>query len=497
MPTPTDLRRADPRFPAFFRHRALAGGHLITGLAGRWAVLDDAEWQAFVEGRVDPASETWETLRRGGFIRAEVDVDDLAARLRRKKAFLGSGPNLHIVVTTLRCNETCAYCHASRADLGTEGVDLTAEVAEQVVDRILETTSPDVTIEFQGGEPLVNWPVVRHLVDYALEKNRVAGKSLEFTLVSNLAAMDEEKLAFLLGHKVQVCTSVDGPAPLHNKQRVLAGGDAHATALRWIKRLNEAYRDEGLDPEVYHVEALPTVTRAALADPEGLIDTYLELGCKAIYLRRLDPFGFAAKTRAKLGYSVEEFLEFYRRALDHIIELNLKGTRILERTAAIFLTKILTPDDPNFLDIRSPCGAGIGQLAYNYDGSVFTCDEGRMLHEMGDDMFVLGHVGTGRYRDFVGHDTVKNMILASDLDASPDCADCAYNPYCGICPVYNYATQGSLHGQMRRSDWCAGHMGIQDHLFGKLAEGDPAVREVFRRWVEVRPRDHYLHEAES
>jgi uncharacterized protein len=295
---------------------------------------------------------------------------------------------------------------------------------------------------------------------------------------------------------VQVCTSVDGPAPLHNKQRVLAGGDAHGLATGWIRRLNDAYREAGLDPNVYHVEALPTITRATLAEPETLIDTYLELGCKAIYLRRLDPFGFAARTRAKLGYDVDEFLEFYRRALDHIIELNLAGTQILERTAAIFLTKILTPDDPNFLDIRSPCGAGIGQLAYNYDGSVFTCDEGRMLHEMGDDMFLLGHAATERYRDFVGHDTVKSMILASDLDASPDCAQCAYNPYCGICPTYNYATQGSLHGQMRRSDWCAGHMGIQDHLFAKLAEDDPKVREVFRRWVEVRPRDHYLHEAE-
>jgi len=90
---------------------------------------------------------------------------------------------------------------------------------------------------------------------------------------------------------------------------------------------------------------------------------------------------------------------------------------------------------------------------------------------------------------------VRSTILASSLDAQPDCAQCAYNPYCGICPVYNYTTQGSLHGQMRTSSWCASHMGILDYLFEKLAEADPDVLSTFDRWVSVRPRDHYLHEV--
>ncbi|MEZ4385719.1 MAG: hypothetical protein R3A79_30650 [Nannocystaceae bacterium] len=66
-----------------------------------------------------------------------------------------------------------------------------------------------------------------------------------------------------------------------------------------------------------------------------------------------------------------------------------QGVEILERFAAIFLTGILRGEDPNFLDVRAPAGTGIGQLAVNYDGTVFTRDEGRMLHEMGDDNFFL------------------------------------------------------------------------------------------------------------
>ena len=52
--------------------------------------------------------------------------------------------------------------------------------------------------------------------------------------------------------------------------------------------------------------------------------------------------------------------------------------------------KMLTADDPNFVDILSPCGAGTGQVAYSHDGRIFTCDEARMVSAMGDDMFAIG-----------------------------------------------------------------------------------------------------------
>ena len=71
--------------------------------------------------------------------------------------------------------------------------------------------------------------------------------------------------------------------------------------------------------------------------------------------------------------------------------------------------------------------------------------------------------------------------------------NCAYNPYCGACPVHTYKTQGSLSGRMRESTVCMVHKGIQDYLFEKLIENDPAVMEVFRRWTTHRPREHFVH----
>jgi len=66
--------------------------------------------------------------------------------------------------------------------------------------------------------------------------------------------------------------------------------------------------------------------------------------------------------------------------------------KVREKAAVTFLKKIMTEEDPNHLDFRSPCGAGIGQLAYNYNGKVYTCDEGRMMSMMNDESFCLGNV---------------------------------------------------------------------------------------------------------
>jgi sulfatase maturation enzyme AslB (radical SAM superfamily) len=93
----------------------------------------------------------------------------------------------------------------------------------------------------------------------------------------------------------------------------------------------------------------------------------------------------------------------------------------------------------------------------------------------------------------MGHQTVRSMAIASNLDAQPDCVNCAYNPYCGVCPVHNYKTQGSLFGRMRDSAWCAVHKGIQDYLFEKIAAAEPAVMDAFSKWIIVRDRSHYLH----
>ncbi|MFK7987145.1 MAG: His-Xaa-Ser system radical SAM maturase HxsB [Sandaracinaceae bacterium] len=489
-------KKLDTTQQAFFRHRRIGPDRtLLTNLEGNWIVLSDAEMRAFATGQLEEGTGLYERLSDKNFLRATWNQDAAREALAKRRRFLGYGPNLHIFVVTLRCNETCVYCHASRADMDAVDTDMSRETAEKGVDLAFSSTSPGITIEFQGGEPLVNFDIVKHIIEYATEKNETAKKALDFTMVSNMALMTDEKLDYLLEHKVQLCTSIDGPKELHDKQRILKTYSAYDAATQWIKTINEAYIAKGLDPALYHVEALLTTTKAALSRPKEIVDTYAELGCRALFLRPLDPFGFAGKTAKMVEYPRQAYLDFYAEATDYILELNASGTQMIERFGAIFLTKILQGEDPNFLDIRSPAGAGIGQLAYSYDGSIYSCDEGRMLAAQGDQTFRLGHVASSSYREIVGHPTVRAMVIASNLDTQPDCVACTYNPYCGIQTTHNHKTQGSIFGRMRESNICAVHKGIQDYLFNKLAEGEPSAMEAFRRWTTTRPREHFLYDG--
>ena len=465
------IQRPSTTFPAFFRVRQLGDMFLVTNAQGDWLMLDAHDFKAFGEGTVAPNTPLWGRLRAANLIRAEFDVAAAAARMKKRYRFLDYGPNLHMLVATLRCNETCVYCHASRADMDATHTDMTAEIAEKSVELALASS--------------VNFPVVKHAILYGQKRAQELGKSVEFTMVSNLALMDEEKLSFLLDHRVQLCTSIDGPEHLHDKQRKLVASSSYNAAVGWIARINKAYVERGLDPTLYHVEALLTTTREALSRGHDIVDTYAKLGCRALFLRPIDPFGFMEKTGARVDYPREDFLKFYRDTTDYIIEQNKKGVQILERYAAIFLTKILHGEDPNFLDIRSPGGAGVSAIAYNHNGKVFAGDEARMMHETGDDL---------TYEKIVTHPTVRALALASNVNGRPDCVNCAYNPFCGVDGVHTYKTQGSISGRMRESTVCAVHKGIQDYLFEKLRENDPEVMEIFRRWTINRAREHFVQE---
>jgi uncharacterized protein len=198
----TQISKVDKSFPAFFRFRQVGDRVVVTNYEGNFVLLTQDEFKSYLEGTVARDSALYTRLRDRNFIRAEYDQAKAAERYRERKVFLNHGPNLHILVVTLRCNETCVYCHASRADMDAVHTDMSRETAEKSIDLILKTTSPWVTIEFQGGEPLVNFPVVQHAIEYALEQNKKVGKQLEFTMVSNLALMDEKKLEYLLSRKV-------------------------------------------------------------------------------------------------------------------------------------------------------------------------------------------------------------------------------------------------------------------------------------------------------
>jgi hypothetical protein len=120
-----------------------------------------------------------------------------------------------------------------------------------------------------------------------------------------------------------------------------------------------------------------------------------------IFLRPLSPYGFAVKTKQFHRYDATGWLDFYRRGLRYILDVNKAGRHFPEFYSALILRRMLTDRPIGYVDLRSPAVIGLGALVYNYDGRVFASDEGRMLSEMGDNTFELGHVDGDSYRSLI------------------------------------------------------------------------------------------------
>lgn len=479
---PVDLTKIKYRNLGFFNFKKLKGKYLLTNDVGCFAFLTEKEFESFLAGKLKKDEEPYLSLAKGGFVKNDMDARDLIEKYALKHDFLKRAPALHIVVVTLRCTNRCIYCHASAQDMTRRDLDMTKKTAQAVVDTAFQSPDTYPAIEFQGGEPLAAWPVVKFMAAYARKRNRKIKKDLQIRLVSNMSLMDEDKFKYLIRKKVALCTSLDGPEKLHNKVRPLIGGNSYRQTVKWIRKFNKVFPKLTETGYIWKIGALSTITRPSLKLGKEMVDEYVKLGLESICLRPLNPFGFSRRVWQTLTYSPKEFLDFYRKTLTYIIELNLKGVKIRESLGVFLLKKIFSERDPNDLDHRSPCGAGISQLAYNYNGDVYTCDEGRMFSMMGDESFRLGNVLKNTYAEIVGSPVTRTMCTASCLESVPGCSDCAYKPYCGTCPLYNYFAQGSIFGQMPSNERCQINMGMLDTLFTKLQNAQS--KKVLLSWLE-------------
>lgn len=478
-----DPRAADHVGPAAIRD--FGSWVLLTNDFGRWLMLDKPDFERFAKGGLDPAEPLRAELASRGFLRDSLDFPELAASFLKLTSFRHiPGPSLHMIVVTLRCNQKCRYCHSSVVDPSRTDTDMDLETAKRTVDFIFATPNPSICIEFQGGEPLLNWPVVKFIVEYAQAKAKASNRRLLLALVNNFTLMSDERLAYLMDKGVSICTSLDGPADLHDRNRPLLGsGEAQSKVVAWLKRIVATCEAEPEQRRLYRPSALMTTTRFSLTRGREIVDLYSELGMDQIFLRPLSPIGYAKRVWGEIGYGPEDFVRFYEETLDYILELNRTGkSSIMERNALILLTKIVRGEDPGFMDLRWPSGAALGCLAYNFDGRIFVSDEGRMVDHQGDALFQVGDVRSSDWNSVLDHPTARACASSSNLETQPMCGQCVYKPWCGVEPVFHYEMQRSIAGRMPDSPWCKVHMGLFDILMRRLR--DPQARAVFDGWLE-------------
>lgn len=468
--------------PLRFDHRP-DGRYFVSNEVGEFLILSSGVFHDFVEHRLSPSDKSYHDLKAKHFLaddQSSAHLDVLAAKYRTTKSFIEGFTKLHIFVPSLRCNQSCPYCQVSRqgpdADAGV--YDMSPEVLQRAIRLMLSSPAPHVTMEFQGGEPLVRFDLLTEAVQLTKSLNERIGKSIDFVICTNLSLLEDRHLEFCKAHGVLLSTSLDGPEYLHDKNRPLGRGrPSHQAVTRNIRRAQEALGKPA-------ISALMTTTRESLRYPREIVDEYLRMDMGSIFVRELNPYGFATRSLGSIGYSTGQFVNFYRAVLEYVLEVNRRGRTFAEAYASMILTKMLTPWPIGFVDLQSPSGAGIGVVLYNYDGEVYVSDEARMLAEVGDRTFRLGNVLEDDFEALFFGETMQTIAAASCNESLAGCSDCAYQAYCGAEPVRAYRTHGDVFGNRANGDgYCAKNMAIIKHLVELVIQEDPDLGRIFWAWI--------------
>ena len=457
-----------------FNFLRLSGKEVLINELGDMLITPVGTAQKIVNHSLDD-EELYKSLVAHFFISEELLpplLDIYASRLRLKKSFLDDRTALHIFVLTLRCNQNCVYCQASSREEGSAHCSMTKEMMEASVKLMFRSPSPSLTMEFQGGEPSLEPMIIKYGIELAEEINQKECRNLSYVLCTNCRSLSDELLLLCKKYNVLISTSLDGPAFIHNKNR--GREDSYEKTMAGVQKAREVLGHE-------YVSALMTTSELALNYPKEIVDEYLHDGFTDIYLRSLNPYGLATDNDDWELYN-DRFIDFYKAALNHILDINKQGTFFREDYATIILRKMLTPYTTGFVDLQSPAGTVNSVLIYNYDGYVYASDESRMLAENGDFTFRLGKI-SDKYEDIVYSKKVRDIGKLWANEALAGCSDCPIKAYCGADPVRNHSTQGDMYGFRPTSFVCKKNKAIIEYLISLIIEREEEVMPIFRSWL--------------
>jgi uncharacterized protein len=388
--------------------------------------------------------------------------DDLATWLKGTY----DGPGLHIVVATRRCNLNCTYCHMYPQPLDTPPIDadLQAATIPHIARFIMSSPRSELAVEFQGGEPFLNFPAIVNMVDEINRLNASGQKKITFNIVSNLMVVTDDYLHYCRKNKIRLSYSLNGPQHLHDILRITRNGSgSHAAVMRKITDINDRF------PGLLASYPLCVVTQDNMTQLIHMADYYFALGYRELGLIHLKNLGNA---RGKVDFSMREFIPYYLDLLEYLYSKNLDPSPTVwysERVVRVALTKILSSSNPLFVDWRNPIGYLSNCVVYDTDGEILPVDEARSLREN----FSVGNVRNTSYDDLIRKRSNFHTLNLSIRDRDSVCRECTYNPYCGVSPVLHFAKTGRFEPEPHVSDECILVLAVFDWIFKKLTAEDP------------------------
>lgn len=322
------------------------------------------------------------------------------------------------------CNLRCKYCFASKGGYGGKRLLMSEEVGKAAIDFVIEKSGPrkNIEVDLFGGEPLMDFEVVKSIVDYGREKGSEHGKNIRFTMTTNATLLNDEIIDYLDKNMGNIVLSIDGRKEVNDRVRVRCDGSGtYDCILPNIKKM-VSRRSEG---KQYYVRGTFTANNLDFyKDVVALADLgFKEISIEPVVLPEDDELSLKEE-------HVDTIFEQYDMLAKEIIRRKRQGNPI-----KFYHFNIDINGGPCIYKRVSGCGAGFEYVAVTPEGDIYPCHQ-----FVGNDSFKMGTVFQGKIDD-----DISNMFKKGNIYNKPACRDCWAKFYCsGGCQANNYNFNGSI-----------------------------------------------------
>ena len=361
-------------------------------------------------------------LRDAGQLFTPDTFEPMAGSLKEKTAGVVKALCLHVAHT---CNLNCAYCFASQGKYHGERAVMSFEVGKQALDFLIANsgTRRNLEVDFFGGEPLMNFQVVKDLVAYARSIEKEHHKNFRFTLTTNGLLIDEDVIDFANREMSNVVLSLDGRKEIHDRYRVdYAGNGSWERIVPKFQKLVAARGGKNYYMRGTFTHANPDF----LQDIQQMLDLgFTELSMEPVVCAPGDPSALT-----------EEDFPVVCAQYEQLAELMLRRDKE-GRPFTFYHYMLDLSGGPCIYKRISGCGSGTEYMAVTPWGDLYPCHQ-----FVGDEKFKLGNIWDG-----VTNTERRAEFAACNVYAHPECRDCWARLYCsGGCAANAYHATGAITG---------------------------------------------------
>ena len=363
-----------------------------------------------------------EELKAAGKLFTPDTFAPIANDLKQKTAGVVKALCLHVAHT---CNLNCEYCFASQGKYQGERAVMSFEVGKQALDFLIENSvgRTNLEVDFFGGEPLMNFDVVKELVAYARSREKECRKNFRFTLTTNGILVDDDVIEFSNREMSNVVLSLDGRKEVHDRYRVdYAGNGSWEKIVPKFQKFVEARGNKNYYMRGTFTHANPDF----LNDIQQMLDLgFTELSMEPVVCGEDDP---SRLTKEDLAIVMDQY--------EKLAEL-MHERRKAGKLFTFYHYMIDLKSGPCIYKRVSGCGSGTEYMAVTPWGDLYPCHQ-----FVGDEKFLLGNIWDG-----VTNHEVQQEFASCNVYARPECHDCWAKLYCsGGCAANAYHATGSIKG---------------------------------------------------